>query len=109
VNEFKYLSAFITEDLNPEIKIRRRIGYAKGAFEKIKKFLTNRFQNFSTYHYLDRFPENCETYSDEHRELFHERYFPLRSVLKVIVSRVCYQNIAGSYVVTRILTVQKTR
>ncbi len=42
VKEFKYLVTLITEDLNPEIEIKRRIGYAKATFGRMKNILTNK-------------------------------------------------------------------
>jgi len=42
----------------------------------------NFFQNFSTYHYLSRFPENCGAYSDEHRELFHKEMLSIEERFK---------------------------
>lgn len=41
VPRFRYLSSWITKDLNPDVEIRIRIEYARFAFVKMKSLLTN--------------------------------------------------------------------
>ena len=48
VQEFKYLGCYITSDLEPEIEIRRRCGYAKNAFGKMKKMFTDKSLNLQS-------------------------------------------------------------
>ena len=42
VQEFKYLGCYITSNLEPEIEVKRRCGYAKNAFERMKKVFTDK-------------------------------------------------------------------
>ncbi len=66
MKEFKYLGTLITEDLNPEIEIKRRIGYAKATFGRMKNFLTNRFINLkSRKRMLKRYVYSVLLYSFE--------------------------------------------
>jgi hypothetical protein len=41
VQEFKYLGAYISDQLEPLVEVKRRIGYAKTTFGKMKNYLTN--------------------------------------------------------------------